>query len=228
MTLREEKMMGRIGALARNNVGRVVLRTDFSSPLTRRAFLVLVGQAAAVVGLGGFIRLLGRKDGFLRPPGALAEGEFLSLCIKCQKCQEVCPTGVIMPVLVTEGAASVGTPKLNFRLGYCNLCMRCIEVCPTGALQPIKKEAVRLGVAEVDRERCVAWTWAGCTQCQQACPFGAIILDNNQRPTVDASRCNGCGLCEYTCLSPFLRSYTSAGGKGIVVVSLDAERPRES
>jgi len=221
-------MLRRIESLARNNREPVVLGTAFNSSLTRRAFLALVGQAAAVVGLGGFIRCLGRKDGFLRPPGALTEGEFFSLCIKCQKCQEVCPTGVIIPVLVTEGAASVGTPKLNFLLGYCNLCMRCIEVCPTGALQPTKKEAVRLGVAGIDKERCVAWTWTGCTQCQQVCPLGAIVLDNSQRPTVDASKCNGCGLCEYICPSPSLRSYTSTVGKGIVVVPLGAERPRES
>lgn len=155
-----------------SNRGRMAIRMGdreneiergFNSPLTRRALLGLVGQAAIVVGLGGFIRFLGRKDRFLRPPGALTEGEFLSLCMKCQKCQEVCPTGTITPVLLTESVASVATPKLNFRLGYCNLCMRCIEVCPTGALQPTKEETVRLGVAEVDRERCVAWTWGGCT-----------------------------------------------------------------
>jgi len=204
------------------------IETGFNSPLTRRALLGLVGQAAIVVGLGGFIRFLGRKDGFLRPPGALTEGEFLPLCIKCQKCQEVCPTGTIIPVLLTEDVASVGTPKLNFRLGYCNLCMRCIEVCPTGALQPTKKEAVRLGMAQVDKERCVAWTWGGCTKCYEECPFEAIALDGNQRPIVDASRCNGCGLCEYICPSSSLRSYTRASGKGIVVVRIGVERTRES
>ncbi len=198
------------------------IERGLNSPLTRRAFLVLAGEAVVVVGLGGFVRLLRRTDGFLWPPGAVSGREFLSLCIKCQKCQEICPTGTITPVLLAEGAASVGTPRLNFRLGYCSLCMRCIEVCPTGALQPIEKEAVRLGVAEVDRERCVAWTWAGCSQCQQVCPLDAIVLDHSQRPTVDAGKCNGCGLCEYICPSSALRSYTGAGGQGIVVVPLGA------
>jgi ferredoxin-type protein NapG len=195
--------------------------TGFNSGLTRRAFLGLVGKAAIVVGLvglGGFIRFLSLKDRFIRPPGTVPEGEFLSLCIKCQKCQEVCPTGTITPVLLAEGVASVGTPKLDFRQGYCNLCMRCIEICPTGALQPTKEEEVRLGIAQVDRERCVAFTWRGCIKCYKECPYKAITLDSNQRPVVGASRCNGCGLCEYICPSSSLRTYTGSSGKGIVVV----------
>jgi ferredoxin-type protein NapG len=195
--------------------------TGFNSPQTRRAFLGLAGKAAIVVGLvglGGFIRFLGTRDRFIRPPGAVTEEKFLSLCIKCQKCQEVCPTGTITPVLLAEGVASAGTPKLDFRLGYCNLCMKCIEICPTGALQPAKKEEVRLGLAQVDKERCIAFTWRGCIKCYKECPYKAITLDSNQRPVVDASRCNGCGLCEYICPSSSLRTYTGASGKGIVVV----------
>lgn len=221
------KTVRRLG-ITRNNGEPVVSRTGCNSPLTRRAFLVLAGQAVILVGLGGFVRLLGRKDRFLRPPGALAEEEFLSLCIKCQKCQEVCPAGAIVPVLTTEDIAGAGTPKLNFRLGYCNLCLKCIEVCPTAALQPTKKEAVRLGIAEVDKGRCVAWTWKGCTKCHDKCPFAAITLDSSQRPIVDASKCNGCGLCEHICPSSSLRSYTRASGKGIVVVPVGAEQPGES
>lgn len=196
--------------------------TDFDGRLSRRTFLALAAEGASVLALGAFIRLLARKDSFLRPPGAATKEEFLSLCIKCQRCAQVCPTGTIMPVLLTESPASVGTPKLNFGLGYCSLCMRCIEACPTGALEPIQGEAARLGVAKVDQGRCIAWTWSGCTQCQQVCPLDAITLDSNRRPTVDANKCNGCGLCEYVCPSSALRSYARGGGKGIVVVPLGA------
>jgi len=200
---------------------------SFNSPLTRRVLLGLVAQALVLVGLGGFIHLFNGKGRFLRPPGALPEREFLSRCIKCQKCQEVCPTDAITPVLVTEDIAGVGTPRLAFHQGYCDLCMKCVEICPTGALEPIKKESVRLGVAQVDRQRCVAWVWRGCTRCQQLCPLDAIVLDDNQRPIVESSKCNGCGLCAYICLNTSLRSHTSASGKGIVVVPLDAAGSRD-
>lgn len=194
--------------------------------LTRRAFLGVVGKAAIIFGFisfGGLVRALSQKNGFIRPPGAVVEAELLPLCIKCQKCQQVCHTGTITPVVLIEDIASVGTPKLDFHLGYCDLCMRCIEVCPTGALLPTKKENVRLGIAQIDRERCIAFTWRGCIKCYKECPFEAITLDSNQRPIVDENRCNGCGLCEYICPSSSLRGYTSASGKGIVVTRVGVE-----
>jgi ferredoxin-type protein NapG len=205
-----------------------VHRRGINLSLTRRAFLALGGQAAAVVGLGGFIRFLSGKNRFLRPPGGPTEGEFLSLCIKCQKCREVCPTGAIVSVVMTEDVASAGTPRLSFRLGYCSLCLKCILACPTGALRPVEKETVKLGVAEIDKDSCIAWNWRGCTSCYKKCPVeGALTLDNAKRPSVDASKCTGCGLCEYVCPSTSSGRYTRASGKGIVVVPLGTERPAE-
>ncbi len=185
--------------------------------LDRRAFVGLGGQALILVALGGFVRLAGGRQDFLRPPGALPPGEFLSRCIRCQKCLEVCPTGAITPVLLTEAALGAGTPRLDFARGYCDLCMKCVAVCPTGALAPIEKDAVRLGVAQVDRQNCVAWVWDACTRCLNACPSQAIVLDDRQRPVVDADRCTGCGKCEHACISTVVRSYRSTRGKGIVV-----------
>ncbi len=185
--------------------------------LSRRDWLVLAGKGTFLFGIGGVAFFI-RRAGFLRPPGALEEKSFVSICIKCQKCQEICPTRAISQVLVTDDLASAGTPRLNFRLGQCTLCLRCIEVCPTGALRPITKENVRLGVAEIAQERCVAWAWMACTKCSKECPEHAISLDTDRRPIVDPALCNGCGLCEYICPAPALRAYSGGGGKGIAVV----------
>jgi ferredoxin-type protein NapG len=100
--------------------------------LTRRAFVRLVGEGALVVALGGLLRFMETKDKFIRPPGALPEEEFLSLCIRCDRCREACPYGLISPVSVTESVISAGTPKLR---GYCPHCWRCVSACPTDALR---------------------------------------------------------------------------------------------
>lgn len=206
-------------------------KTGSNFSLTRRAFLKLVWPAAvvigSVVGFGGIVRLIWQKDRFVRPPGAATEGEFLSLCIKCQRCQQICPMGIITPVTLAENVANAGTPKLNFTLGYCDLCMKCPEVCPTGALQPIEEEMVRLGLAQIDKEKCIAWAWGGCTECYDECPLEAITLDDMGRPIVNDSICNGCGLCEYICPVSALRRYTGVSGRGITVVPVDIKQESE-
>lgn len=184
-------------------------------------FLVLVVQAAAVVGLGGFLKVLSRKKEFLRPPGALPEDHFLSLCIKCRKCEEICPQNIIEAVTITQDVADAGSPKLNFREGACDFCMKCVEVCPTGALEMMEVEDIKLGIAQVVPESCIAWDWGGCTLCEDACPYEAISLDERERPVVDAEKCNGCGFCEFKCPGAALRSFRSTSGRGIIVVPLD-------
>jgi ferredoxin-type protein NapG len=187
------------------------------SSLSRRAAMRLGAQGLVVVGLGGLIRLLPRREEVLRPPGALPERQFLAHCIKCQRCMEVCPTGAIWPVFLAESVVGAGTPKLDFRRGYCDLCMKCTRVCPTRALEPTSKEATRLGLAQIDRDKCVAWVMQGCLRCYSVCPLEAIVLVDGQWPTINPSRCNGCGLCEYVCPSPFFRSYAGSPGRAIVV-----------
>jgi ferredoxin-type protein NapG len=107
-------------------------RDRLNALLSRRAFVGLVGEGALVVALGGLLRFIEPKDKFIRPPGALPEEEFLSLCIRCDKCRKACPWGLITPVPLTESVISAGTPRLPWHCPHCN---RCISVCPTGALR---------------------------------------------------------------------------------------------
>jgi ferredoxin-type protein NapG len=187
--------------------------------LTRREFLGLASQTALMVGLGGLIRLFTRNERVLRPPGAIPERDFLAVCVKCQRCSEICPTGVITQLVLEDDLLGFGTPRLDFRLGYCTLCMECVQVCPSGALHAGTPKTVISGVAEINPANCIAWSWGGCTVCHQVCPSAAISLDLDGRPVVSPSQCTACGLCENSCPSSALRSGSKKGSKGITVIS---------
>jgi ferredoxin-type protein NapG len=121
-----------LGRAARSMGDRAKKQQD----VTRREFLGLaglVGKAAAVVAVGGVINLSGRNEAFSfsRPPGAMPEDEFLSLCLRCDRCRIACPYGVVRPITVSESVVLAGTPMLS---GYCRRCWKCDPVCPTGAL----------------------------------------------------------------------------------------------
>lgn len=187
--------------------------------MTRRGFLRTAGIAVALGSAGSALNFFEQHKRFLRPPGALPEQDLLARCLRCQKCLAVCPTGVILPLSLSESIRGLGTPALNYKNGFCNLCLKCIEVCPTGALKPLEPEQVCIGTARINPASCVAWNWMGCTVCVAECPLGAISLDAEKRPVVDADKCNGCGICEMSCPSASLRSYNNQSqSKGVVVV----------
>ncbi len=124
--------------------------------------------------------------GMVRPPGALAEPEFLKRCLKCGQCMRVCPTNVIQPAGLEGGLEGLWTPVLNNRIGSsgCQLnCVACGEVCPTSAIRPITLDEkrglgeftsagpIKLGTAFVDQGRCLPWAMdKPCIVCQENCP----------------------------------------------------------
>ncbi len=180
-------------------------------------FLGLLSNAAIVVGLGALVRGEDSHTPPVRPPGAIPEPAFLASCLKCQRCAEVCPNGIIIQTILEENVLGYGTPRLNFRQGYCTLCMKCAQVCPTGALRVPPGAPAAPGVAEINTANCIAWNWGGCTKCYQVCPQQAVHLDSSERPEIDAARCTGCGQCEYECPAASLRSSTLTSGKGVTV-----------
>jgi formate hydrogenlyase subunit 6/NADH:ubiquinone oxidoreductase subunit I len=164
----------------------------------------------------------------IRPPGSVAEAEFLERCIKCDQCINVCPTNVLQPSTLAQGGLEgFWTPVMNFSIGFCQLnCSLCSEVCPTGAIQKIsveqklgvgeyeEKGPIRLGTAFYDRGRCLPWAMeTPCVVCEEVCPVSPKAIgtydeeftrwDGNtvtlNKPYIRPELCIGCGICEHEC-----------------------------
>jgi len=91
----------------------------------------------------------------LRPPGAVEENKYLSMCIKCGQCLQVCPYDSIKLEDI-EGKAGVGTAYIDPLARGCYLCeaFPCVLACPTGALDHESNviEKVHMGMAIVVNE----------------------------------------------------------------------------
>lgn len=192
--------------------------------INRRQILNAIGRTAEVVGVGAFVvalerlfqlgpgvrhtaqpRVAEKLEFSFRPPGALAEPDFLARCIHCYVCQDACPAGCIQ--MKSDSAADRHTPYILPREKGCTLCLKCGEFCPTGALQRLtKKEDVRIGVAIVDETICVSHLRTGvCGACFTACPMRGKAISQGlyNAPKVHPEFCTGCGLCEEVCIVPY-------------------------
>jgi ferredoxin-type protein NapG len=139
---------------------------------------------------------------YLRPPGALNEGEFVASCVNCFACAEACPRGCIVFFTESkEGDVHPHTPYIVAAVNACDLCLKCTLVCPTGSLMPIEKpEDVRMGTAIIKERICFPFiAQSVCGACYTVCPLAAIELDKQRYPTVIVDKCVGCGLCEEVC-----------------------------
>ncbi|MDR1713716.1 MAG: 4Fe-4S dicluster domain-containing protein [Coriobacteriales bacterium] len=111
---------------------------------------------------------------------------------------------------------------------YCNFCGLCIANCPTGALQPFDAAAQWIGLAVVFPDNCLAFEReGGCRKCVDYCPFSAITLDEHSRPVVDATLCNGCGVCENICPTYSYRTKSGIDSRRGINVEIQAKgRPQ--
>lgn len=188
--------------------------------LSRRGLIVACGIGAVAVPLFGVEAA--EKQGNparIRPPGALAEKEFLVRCTRCGECMRVCIANGLQPAISEAGFAGLWSPVLVSRIGYCEYnCTLCGQVCPTGAITRLelpKKQNIKIGLADIDRSRCLPWNGnSECIVCEEHCPTPekAIRLREEEvyslnsgekitvkRPYVDEKLCIGCGICETKC-----------------------------
>jgi ferredoxin len=185
----------------------------------------LLASGAAGIGAAYLFHThpLGRQRSYnpdlVRPPGALAEEEFLSKCTRCGECMKVCPTNGIHPAAFEAGLEGLWTPVLKMTIGYCEYeCTLCTQVCPTGAIRALtvaEKQRVKIGLAYFDRNRCLPYAYARtCIVCEEHCPTPkkAIWFEEAQvttpagekvtvkQPRVDPELCIGCGICVNKCV----------------------------
>ncbi len=129
----------------------------------RRRILRSAGAAAifSAASLLGFVPIVRRWRDRLRPPGAISEHQFLSACIKCGQCVQVCPVKAIHLADIGDGFG-LGAPFIDARAQACDFscdAVQCVLACPTGALsnEISAKEQVRMGLARLAApDRCLA------------------------------------------------------------------------
>lgn len=177
--------------------------------MTRRTLCTGVIGVAALLGLGAVN--LTPAQALVRPPGGQDEDHVIGACIRCERCIESCPRGVIAPAHIEDGVLAMRTPTMAYADDWCDFCAEendgvplCIEACPTQALTlPTGADASQsvLGIAHIHTDWCLAYAAAGCRFCYDACPYEAVYLDEYQRPHIIEERCNGCGACEAACVS---------------------------
>lgn len=186
--------------------GKTGTKTSFST--TRRAFLSI----AAGMGLGFWAKRIGSaraETAPLRPPGAMEEGRFTGLCVRCGGCMRSCPSKIIYPDAGGAGIAGFMAPAVRYEKEYClEECNACTQICPSGALENLsldRKNRYVIGEARLNPSICYLVRGVNdCDICARSCPFDAVQIywDEDRYvayPVVDLLNCNGCGACEAFC-----------------------------
>jgi len=181
-----------------------------NSDNNRRKFMATTLQSVGLTALGGLL-WSGYSDEVkasplvLRPPGALAEEDFLKACVKCGLCAEACVnrdsnkkkdgTKRDGTLKMAKGGDHrlIGTPFFIPTEIPCFMCedIPCVPVCPSGALdmpslldekQELDINKARMGLAVVHKESCIAYWGIQCDACYRACPIQgeAITIEHHK------------------------------------------------
>ncbi|MFB3852382.1 MAG: 4Fe-4S dicluster domain-containing protein [Vicinamibacterales bacterium] len=188
-------------------IGATAAQAKDAPELQRRKVMAGLAAAAGMLPLLRSTRALTAEPDprLIRPPGSLAEDEFLARCIRCGECMKVCPNNALHPTLTEAGIEGLWSPVLVPRIGYCEpSCVLCGQVCPTGAIWELTQvekvgrpaggpsgepavEANKIGTAFYDHGRCLPWSMATeCIVCEEWCPTSPKAIYLRPAEVVDA------------------------------------------
>jgi polyferredoxin len=195
---------------------------------SRRGFLAAAfGGGVSALGtaqvFGADLEGTAPRDLPVRPPGSVAEKEFLQQCIRCGECFQACPNNVLQPMGFEQGLEGLWTPKVVANWAGCESgCNNCGQVCPTGAIRALpmeEKKVARMGLAFLNFDTCLPYAGReACQMCVDECnaagyhaiEFARVrpeLDDQGQpvpgsgfaAPVILADKCVGCGLCQTRC-----------------------------
>ena len=171
----------------------IVSRKDFLKKSVFKLFGFIQENFADNLGILGYSPL--------RPPGAIEEKDFLDTCVKCGKCATSCTQSSIK-MSGLEAGFIAGYPVIIPAERPCFVCddLSCMKACPTGALQLTDKLNIKMGIAQINQDKCITYKGKECNICVLSCPYPdeAIFINDDKHPVVNKS-CIGCGLCDYWC-----------------------------
>ncbi|MBN2774489.1 MAG: 4Fe-4S dicluster domain-containing protein, partial [Prolixibacteraceae bacterium] len=180
-------------------------KTDQKGMILSRRFLI---SGLAGLGLGlAFRKLISvPKIKKFRPPGALAEEDFTTTCIRCGNCIKACPTKIIQLSVETSNPFLFLAPEIGFDKSYClPECTLCGDVCPSNAISKFnfeKKKELFIGTAKINLKNCLLTQNKECDQCKFYCAYNAVQINSKNIksfPEIDAEKCVGCGACKIVC-----------------------------
>lgn len=132
----------------------------------------------------------------IRPPWALPEDTFTTLCERCGDCIDKCPTHIIH-----QGRGSF--PVVDFISGECLFCGDCVDVCRPAALKKLDGHKPWSVTASINRQTCLAYNNVECRSCYDPCEADAIKMTPRiggvSIPVLNSSTCTGCGACFAIC-----------------------------
>ncbi len=168
----------------------------------RRKFMLgMLPKAAELVADTVERQVVERLRSQRRPPGAVAEPIFMSLCTRCDDCVTACPHQAIHTFNEDQGGLA-GTPVMVPDAKPCLMCegFPCAVACTTGAMTPPPTTTWNLGKVKIREDLCFAFKGPECGACVGLCPdsIKAITL-KMWRPYLEDETCIGCGICIDAC-----------------------------